>query len=451
MFKFKGWSQDYMFENLSQKLNRTFKTLKGHGKLSETNIQDALKEVRLALLEADVNYRIVKDFIEDVRQRALGQEVMDSLTPGQQVVKIVNDELTRLMGGSGQDLELSGQTPLAIMLVGLQGSGKTTTAAKLALHIRKQGRNPCLVPADIYRPAAVEQLKKLGAQIHIPVYVSDHGMKPEEICVGALSKAGEYASDVLIMDTAGRLHINEQLMGELVRIKNRINPSEILFVADSMTGQDAVNMAKQFDQTLDITGIILTKMEGDSRGGAALSIKAVTGKPIKFIGVGEQLDGLEPFFPDRMASRILGMGDMISLIERAQEEFDQKEALNLEKKIKKRDFDLEDFQKQLIQIKKLGSLDKIISMLPGTGQLNMKGFKPDETELVKVEAIINSMTRKERSNYRIINGSRRKRIARGSGTSVQDVNRLLKNFSRTKKVMEQLTGKGLRSLPSLFN
>ncbi len=440
-----------MFDNLSQKLNKTFKNLKGHGKLSETNIQDALKEVRLALLEADVNYRVVKSFIEDVRQRALGQEVLDSLTPGQQVVKIVNEELVRLMGEKGQGLDLSRQTPLTIMLVGLQGSGKTTTAAKLALYIRKQGRKPYLVPADIYRAAAIDQLKVLGAQIDIPVYVPDKGMKPEDICVDAVSKAGKNVSNVLIIDTAGRLHINEELMDELVRIKDMINPSEILFVADSMTGQDAVNMAKQFDQSLDVTGIILTKMEGDARGGAVLSIKAVTGKPIKFIGVGEKLDALEAFFPDRMASRILGMGDMISLIEKAQQEFDQKEALDLKKKIKKRDFDLEDFQKQLTQIKRLGSLDKIISMLPGMGQLNTKGLKPDERELLKVEAIINSMTRKERSDHKIINASRRKRIARGSGTTVQDVNRLLKNFSQTKKMMEWLTIKGLRGLPSLFN
>lgn len=441
-----------MFEALSEKLNKTFKKLKGHGKLSESNIQEALKDVRLALLEADVNYRVVKKFIEDIHKRALGQEVLDSLTPGQQVVKIVNQELAALMGTSRQGLNLTGKTPFAIMLVGLQGSGKTTTAGKLALHLRKQGRNPYLVPADIYRPAAIEQLEKLGRQIDIPVYPSEKGMKPEDICVAAVSKAGSVGSDLLIFDTAGRLHIDETLMGELVRIKKKINPSEILFIADSMTGQDAVNMAKEFDQLLDITGIILTKMEGDARGGAALSIKAVTNKPIKFIGIGEKLDALEPFFPDRVASRILGMGDVLSLIEKAQEEFDEKAAQALEKKLKKKEFDLEDFQKHLKQMKKLGSMEQLLGMIPGMGQLKkMKNLKPNEKELIKIEAIINSMTRKERANYKIINGSRRKRIALGSGTKVQDVNRLLKNFTQTKKMMEQFMSKGLKGLPPFFN
>lgn len=441
-----------MFENLSEKLNKTFKKLKGHGKLSESNIQEALKEVRLALLEADVNYKVVKKYIEDVRQRAVGHEVLDSLTPGQQVIKIVNQELSALMGTSRQGLNLTGRTPFILMLVGLQGSGKTTTAGKLALHLRKQGRNPYLVPADIYRPAAIEQLVKLGAQIDIPVYSADKVGKPEDICVTALSKAGSVGSDVLIMDTAGRLHIDDALMEELVRIKKRINPSEILFVADSMTGQDAVNTAKEFDRLLDITGIILTKMEGDARGGAALSIKAVTNKPIKFIGTGEKLDALEPFFPDRMASRILGMGDVLSLIEKAEEEFDQKAALELGKRLKRKEFNLEDFQKHLKQIKKLGSIDQILGMIPGMGQIKkLKNLKPNEKELIKIEAIINSMTKKERANHKIINGSRRKRIARGSGTNVQDVNRLLKNFIQTKKMMEQFTSKGFQGLPSLFN
>lgn len=441
-----------MFENLSEKLNKTFKKLKGHGKLSESNIQEALKEVRLALLEADVNYKVVKKLIEDIRQRAVGHEVLDSLTPGQQVVKIVNHELSALMGTSRQGLNLTGRTPFILMLVGLQGSGKTTTAGKLALHLRKQGRNPYLVPADIYRPAAIEQLKKIGDQIDILVHSSDRIVKPEDICVDALSKAGSVGSDILIMDTAGRLHIDNSLMEELVRIKNRINPSEILFVADSMTGQDAVNTAKEFDRLLDITGIILTKMEGDARGGAALSIKAVTNKPIKFIGTGEKLDALEPFFPDRMASRILGMGDVLSLIEKAEEEFDQKAALELGRRLKKKEFDLDDFQKQLKQIKKLGSLDQILGMIPGLGQIKkLKSLKPNEKELIKIEAIINSMTKKERANHKIINGSRRKRIAQGSGTKVQDVNRLLKNFIQTKKMMEQFAGKGIRGLPSFFN
>jgi signal recognition particle subunit SRP54 len=337
------------------------------------------------------------------------------------------------------------------MLVGLQGSGKTTTAGKLAQHLRTQGRNPYLVPADVYRPAAIEQLKKLGSQLGVPVYEEDKNSKPEEICLDALSKAGGAGADVLIIDTAGRLHIDDELMEELARIKERIDPTEILLVADAMTGQDAVNMAQHFNQLLDISGVILTKMEGDARGGAALSIKAVTGKPIKFIGVGEKLDAIEPFFPDRMASRILGMGDMLSLIEKAQDEFDEKEAVKLEKKLKKREFDLEDFQVQLKQMKKLGSLEQIMGMLPGMGQLKqLKKLKPDEKELVKIEAIINSMTKEERRNHKIINGSRRKRIARGSGTRIQDVNRLLKNFVQTKKMMEGIASKGIPNMPSIF-
>ena len=440
-----------MFENLSEKLSLTLKKLRGHGRLSEKNIQDALQEVRLALLEADVHYRVVKKFIEDIRQKATGQEVLESLTPGQQVVKIVHEELSRLMGGARQELNLIGRTPFSIMLVGLQGSGKTTTAGKLALHLRKHGRNPFLVPADIYRPAAVDQLRKLGSQIAIPTFETDRKIKPEEICQEALSKAGAAGADVLVMDTAGRLHIDDELMAELVRIKDRVHPTEILLVADAMTGQDAVNVAKIFNDLLDITGVILTKMEGDARGGAALSLKSVTNKPIKFIGVGEKLDALEPFYPDRMASRIMGMGDVMSLIERAQAEYDEKEALKLAKKLKKREFDLGDFQSQLKQMKKMGSLEQILSMLPGLGQLKqLKNLKPDEKEVIRVDAIINSMTWEERRNYKIINGSRRKRIASGSGTSVQDVNRLLKSFAQTKKMMENMTGKGLSNLSSLF-
>jgi signal recognition particle subunit SRP54 len=441
-----------MFESLSEKLSRTFKKLRGQGKLTEKNIQEALKEVRMALLEADVNYKVVKKFVEDIRQSAMGQEVLDSLSPGQQVIKIVNQELIRLMGGSRQDLNLTGRTPFALMLVGLQGSGKTTTAGKLALHLRKKGRNPYLVPADIYRPAAIEQLQKLGGQVGIPVHDTDKGRKPEDTCLEAMQRAGTVGADVLIMDTAGRLHVDDELMAELVRIKERVSPTEILLVADAMTGQDAVNVAKHFNDLLDISGVILTKMEGDARGGAALSIKAVTDKPIKFIGVGEKLDALEPFFPDRLASRILGMGDMLSLIEKAQEEFDEKEALKLAKKLKKREFDLEDFLGQLRQLKKLGSLEQIMSMIPGLGQLKqLKNVKPDERELVRVEAIINSMTKEERENYKIINGSRRRRIALGSGTTIQDVNKLLKNFAQTKKMMETLTRKGLQGMPSIFH
>ena len=440
-----------MFESLSEKLNSVFKKVTGRGKLSEANVQDALREVRLALLEADVNYKVVKRLVEDIRQRAVGQEVLESLTPGQQLIKIVNQELTRLMGEVNQGLQLVGRTPHSLMLVGLQGSGKTTTAAKLANYLRNQGRHPYLVPADIYRPAAIDQLKKLGSQIEVPVYQTDPGQKPEEICLNALSYAGREGADVLIIDTAGRLHIDKPLMAELVRIKEKINPTEILLIADAMTGQDAVNVAKQFDESLGVTGIILSKMEGDARGGAALSIKAVTRKPVKFIGVGEKIDALEPFHPERMASQILGMGDVLSLIEKAQSEFDEKEALKLEKKLKKNQFDLEDFQAQLQQMKKLGSLDQILGMLPGMGQLKkLKQHKPDEKELVKVEAIINSMTRGERSQHKIINGSRRRRIAKGSGTTVQDVNRLLKNFTQTKKMVERFSKQGYANMPSLF-
>ena len=440
-----------MFESLSEKLNTTFKRLTGRGRLSEENIRDALKEVRLALLEADVHYKIVKKLIEEIRRRAVGVDVLDSLTPGQQVIKIVNEELTRLMGETRADLQLVGKTPFVLMLVGLQGSGKTTTAGKLAQHLRGRGRRPYLVPADIYRPAAIEQLKKLGAQLDVPVYPGDSQTKPEAICRDALSQAGRVGADVLILDTAGRLHIDDELMSELERIKEQTNPTEILLVADAMTGQDAVHMAEHFNRRLDISGVILSKMEGDARGGAALSIKEVTGKPVKFVGVGEKLDALEPFFPDRMASRILGMGDVVSLIEKAQQEFDEKEAVKLEKKLKKREFDLEDFQAQLKQMKKLGSLEQIVGMLPGMGQFKQsKKLKTDEKDLVRIEAIINSMTVQERRNHKILNASRRKRIARGSGSKVQDVNRLLKNFVQTKKMVENLARKGHQNMPSIF-
>jgi len=432
-----------MFENLSEKLDLTFKKLTGRGRLSEKNIQDSLKEVRLALLEADVNYKVVKNLVEDIRERSLGQEVLESLTPGQQIIKIVNEELTRLMGNDIQSLQLSGKTPYSLMLVGLQGSGKTTTAAKLANFLRKQGRHPYLVPADIYRPAAVDQLGKLGEQIDVPVFPTDLARKPVDICLEALSKAGRESLDVLIIDTAGRLQIDEKLMAELVKIKEKVNPNEILLVADAMTGQEAVNVAKHFNGALDISGVILSKMEGDARGGAALSIKAVTDKPIKFIGVGEQIDALEPFYPDRMASQILGMGDMLSLIEKAQDKFDEKETKKLEKKLRQSEFDLEDFQAQLKQVKKIGSLDQVLNMLPGVGQLKkLNNMKPDEKKLVKIDAIINSMTKWERRSHKIINGSRKRRIAQGSGTTVQDVNRLIKNFVQTKKMMENFTKKG---------
>lgn len=440
-----------MFESLTEKLNRAFKKITGRGKLTEANIQEALREVRLALLEADVNYKVVKGLVEEVRKRAVGQEVLGSLTPGQQVIKIVSQELTRVMGGQTEGLRLGGKAPHPVMLVGLQGSGKTTTAAKLALHLHRKGRHPYLVPADIYRPAAIEQLFTLAGQIRMPVFPSTREMRPENIASEAVQRAPREAADIVIIDTAGRLHIDEALMEELVRIKEAVKPEEILLVADAMTGQDAVNVAKSFDQRLDLTGIILTKMEGDARGGAALSIKSITNKPIKFIGVGEKVEALEPFHPDRMASQILGMGDVLSLIEKAQQEFDQQEALNLQEKLKKNKFDLEDFRAQLTQLKKMGSLEELLSMLPGMGQLKaLKQLKPDAKELVKTEAIINSMTRQERRNFKIINGSRRLRIAKGSGTTVQDVNRLLKNFAQTKKMMESVTKKGFKKLPSFL-
>jgi signal recognition particle subunit SRP54 len=440
-----------MFDALTERLNGIFKKVTGRGKLSESNIQEALRDVRLALLEADVNYKVVKELIGEIRNRAVGQEVLESLTPGQQLVKIVSEELTRLMEDAEQGLQLDGRPPYAIMLVGLQGSGKTTTAAKLAVHLSGLGRHPYLVPADVNRPAAIDQLKKLAGEIQVPVYSTHSGESPERICADARSQAGKQGADVVIMDTAGRLHIDEPLMGELVRIKDKVRPTEILLVADAMTGQDAVNVAREFNEKLGISGVILSKMEGDARGGAALSIKAVTQRPIKFIGVGEKVEALEPFHPDRMASQILGMGDVLTLIEKAQAEFDEKEARDLEKKLKKNEFDLEDFRTQLKQVKKLGSMEQIMGMLPGMGQMKqIKQLKPDERELVRVEAIINSMTREERQNYKLINGSRRKRIARGSGTSIQDVNRLLKNFAQTKKMMERFSKKGLGSMPSLF-
>jgi signal recognition particle subunit SRP54 len=420
--------------------------------LSEKDIEAALKGIRLALLEADVNYKVVKNLLEEIKQRALGQDVMESLTPGQQVIKIVNEELIKLMGEGRRDLELDGKKPLSIMLVGLQGSGKTTTAGKVAIQLRKQGYHPYLVPVDINRPAAVDQLSKIGDEIGIPVHPSDTEQGAEAICLSALKRASEVGADLLVIDTAGRLHIDEELMEELSRMKDVIQPSEILLVADSMTGQDAVSLAKRFDEVLDITGVILSKMEGDARGGAALSIMAVTGKPIKYVGVGEKLDALEPFYPDRMSSRILGMGDILSLIDKAQAEFDQKEAMELAEKIKKAEFDLEDFKKQLVAIKRMGSLEQLLGMMPGVGQMMKLGkVHTDKKELIKSEAIINSMTPEERLDYRIISGSRRKRIARGSGTSVEDVNRLLKNFAQTKSMLKKLKRGSVRDLSSLVN
>jgi len=440
--------QKIMFDSLTERLNSVFKKLRGHGKLTEQNISDALKEVRLALLEADVNFKVVKDFIERIRIRAVGQEVLGSLTPGQQVVKIVHEELVSLMGGSNTGLNLSYKPPIPVMLVGLQGSGKTTTAAKLGKFLKDKGRKPYLVPADVRRPAAIEQLKKLGEQLSIPVYPSDPQESPVTICRKAIQWADGESGDVVLIDTAGRLHIDEDLMKELEQIKREVTPREILLVADAMTGQDAVQVAKKFNETLDLQGVILTKLDGDARGGAALSIKAVTGKPIKFMGVGEKLDALELFHPDRMASRILGMGDVLSLIEKAQDSIDEKKAQELQKKLLKDSFTLEDFGEQLKQIKKMGSIDQILSMIPGMGKLKLpKDFQASEKELGRVEAIINSMTREERRHPDILNGSRRLRIAKGSGTTVQDVNQLLKQYLQTKKMLRTFRKGGMKGLP----
>lgn len=436
-----------MFESLSDKLNTVFKKLKGHGKLTEKNIEEGLKEVRLALLEADVHYRVVKSFIADIKERAMGQEVMGSLTPGQQIVKIVNHELTELMGSRHQALNLSGPTPVALMLVGLQGSGKTTTAGKLAIFLRKNGRHPYLVPADVYRPAAIDQLRKLGDQIDVPVFPSSVDDDPVQICRNAQTTAHQQGCDTLLLDTAGRLHIDEKLMDELRHIKAAVKPSDILLVADAMTGQDAVNIAKSFNEALDIGGVILSKMDGDARGGAALSIKSITGKPIKFIGVGEKLNALEPFHPDRLASSILGMGDVLTLIEKAQEVVDEKKATELEKKLRKSQFTLEDFRDQLIQVRKMGSLSDIIKMIPGMGQVKqLKNLEVDESEFIKIEAIINSMTPQERHQHTLINGSRRRRIAKGSGTQVQDVNQLLKNYTQMLKMIKKINKGGMRGI-----
>jgi signal recognition particle subunit SRP54 len=437
----------FMFENLSDKLNAVFKKLKGHGKLTEKNIEEGLREVRMALLEADVHYSVVKGFIRGIKERSLGKEVMSSLTPGQQVVKIVNEELTGLMGGMIEELNLSGSVPVPIMLVGLQGSGKTTTAGKLAVFLRKKGRKPYLVPADVYRPAAIDQLNKLAQQLSVPVFPSSPDMDPVQICLDARTAAHRTGCDTVLIDTAGRLHIDEVLMQELRRIKEAVSPADILLVADAMTGQDAVNIAKSFNDILNIGGVVLTKMDGDARGGAALSIKSITDKPIKFIGVGEKLSDLEAFHPDRMASRILGMGDVLTIIEKAQAVVDEKKAAELEKKLRKNAFTLEDFRDQMIQIRKMGSMSELIKMIPGMGKIKqLKNMEVDEKELVKIEAIINSMTPGERRQHTLIKGSRRKRIAKGSGTSVQDINKLLKNYTQVMKMIKKLNQGGMRGM-----
>jgi signal recognition particle subunit SRP54 len=437
-----------MFEELTIKFESIFKKLTGRGKLTESNIQDALKEVRRALLEADVNYKVVKGFIESVKVKALGEKVLSSITPGQQFVKIVYDELTSLLGSKSQEVKFSSIPPTVWMLVGLQGSGKTTACGKLAKFYRKKGRRPLLVAADVQRPAAVEQLKILGKNIDIPVFSSNQN--PVKICEDSVEEAKDKGFDLMIIDTAGRLHIDEHLMDELRQIKKKVEPEEVLLITDAMTGQDAVNIASSFEEKVGLDGIFLTKLDGDARGGAALSIKAVCGKPIKFIGVGEQLDALELFYPDRMASRILGMGDVVSLVEKAQEAISLEEAEKLEKKLRKESLTLDDFYQQLQQIKKMGSLDSILGMIPGLGAKALKGLSFDEKALTKVEAMINSMTKEERRKPQIIDGSRKKRIALGSGAKIQEVNNLLKQFFMMQKMVKNINKLDLKDLRKGF-
>ncbi|MCF7824796.1 MAG: signal recognition particle protein [Candidatus Marinimicrobia bacterium] len=432
-----------MLEQLSQNLESVFKKLRGHGKLSETNISDAMREVRRALLEADVNYKVVRSFVSSIKEKSLGAEVLRSITPGQQIVKIIHEELITLLGEKTVGLELSGN-PAIILLVGLQGSGKTTTAAKLARNLRKEGRQPLLVACDVYRPAAITQLQILGKQLDIPVYTEEGNQNVVKIAQAAIRESVRYAANVVIVDTAGRLHVDKDMMGEIAQLQTALKPAETLFVADAMTGQDAVNAAGTFAEAVELTGVILTKLDGDARGGAALSVREVTGQPIKYVGVGEHLDKLEVFHPDRMAGRILGMGDIVSLVEKAQMDIDAEEASKLEEKMRQNTFDLEDFKNQLKQLKSMGSIGDLISMIPG-----VKGIKDvdiDEKRLTRIEAIINSMTLVERRKPQVLNGSRRKRIAMGSGTKVQDVNQLLKQFQSMRKMMKKFGKMNKRQL-----
>ncbi len=430
------------FEGLSDKLSAVFKKLKNKGKLTESDVKAAMREVRLALLEADVNYKVAKDFVAKVSERAVGAEVLESLTPAQQVIKIVNEELTALMGESNARINYSSKIPTVIMMVGLQGSGKTTHSGKLALHFKKMGKRPLLVACDVYRPAAIDQLKVVGSQIDVPVFEMGQ-IDPCEIAKKAIAHAKDYGNDIVILDTAGRLHIDTELMDELLRLKEQFHPEEILLVIDSMTGQDAVNVAQSFNEKLGITGVILTKLDGDTRGGAALSVRAVTGAPIKFIGTGEKLTDLEAFYPDRMASRILGMGDVLTLIEKAEEQLDAKKAEEMAKKLGESSFDMNDLLEQMKQVRKMGSLSQIVSRLPGAKKkLSDEEAEQGEKQLTRTEAIINSMTKKERAKPSIISAQRKKRIAAGSGTKVEDVNRLLKQFEQMQKMMKQLSGNG---------
>lgn len=444
-----------IFESLSDRLQATFKKLRAHGKLTEDDVNEAMREVRMALLEADVNFKVVKQFIKTVKERAIGQDILETLTPAQVVIKIVDEELTKLMGGTQSRLNISPKPPTVIMMVGLQGAGKTTSAGKLGLALKKQGKRPLLVAADIYRPAAITQLQVLGKQLDIPVFSMEQGTDAVTIAKSSIGYSQSHACDVVIIDTAGRLQIDEKLMQELRDIKSEVHPHEILLVVDAMTGQESVNVAQAFNDALGLDGVVMTKLDGDARGGAALSVKAVTGVPIKFIGLGEKLEPLEPFHPDRMASRILGMGDVLSLVEKAQATFDMEEAKKMEKKLRKDEFTLDDFLAQMQQVKKLGSLDNILGLIPGMGglkkQLAGQDIDLDGKEMRQIEAIIKSMTPKERANIMIINGSRRKRIAMGSGTRVQDVNKLLKQFGEMKKMMKKMKKmqKGKKGLPNL--
>ena len=448
-----------IFESLSDRLQETFKKLRGHGKLTEDDVNEAMREVRMALLEADVNFKVVKNFIKTVKERAIGQDILETLTPAQVVVKIVDEELTNLMGGTQSRINISPNPPTIIMMAGLQGAGKTTSAGKLGLSLKKQGKRPLLVACDIYRPAAIKQLQVVGKQLDIPVFYMEPGTDAVTIAKSSIAYSQSHANDVIIIDTAGRLQIDEALMQELRDIKAEVKPHEILLVVDAMTGQESVNVAQTFNDSLGLDGVIMTKLDGDARGGAALSVKAVTNVPIKFIGMGEKLEPLQPFHPDRMASRILGMGDVLSLVEKAQQTFDMEEAKKMEKKLRKDEFTLDDFLSQMQQVKKLGSLENILGMIPGMGglkkQLEGQDIDLDGKEMRQIEAIIRSMTPQERADITIINGSRRKRIAMGSGTRVQDVNKLLKQFGEMRKMMKKMKkmqkGKGFPGLGALGN
>jgi len=438
-----------MFDSLSDKLTAVFGKLSGKGKLSEKDVNEAMRQVRMALLEADVNFKVAREFTAKVSERAVGKEVMESLTPAQQVIKIVNEELIAILGGGQSKLAHANVPPTVIMMVGLQGAGKTTTSAKLALHLRRNGQKPLLVAADPYRPAAINQLHTLGKQLDLPVFSKEKTKDVADVCKNAMKRAKEIDASAVILDTAGRLHVDKELMDELERVKKVLNPIEILLIADAMTGQEAVKIADEFHTKVGLTGVILTKMDGDARGGAALSLRAVTGVPIKFVGIGEKADALEPFYPDRVASRILGMGDILSFIEKAEATLDQKKALELEKKVRKAQFDLEDFLEQLQQVKKMGSLSQLMDMIPGMGALSKKlptGANLDDRQLKKVEAIVLSMTPKERHTPEIIDGSRRRRIANGSGTTPQDVNQLLNQFKQMQKMIKQMRSGKLRGL-----